>query len=147
MPRRHDIDRLHSEIQELFAELWQVPRLSGLHRGFRPHVDVFRTADPPELTILVDLAGVDCECIELVVIDRSLVIAGQRRRSQPEGPCSYQQMEIEYGTFQRTIQLSEDVDTEGAQASYEQGLLKIVLPIAPRPPATVKVSIEVRMRP
>jgi hypothetical protein len=33
MPRR-DIDRLQGEIEELFADLWQVPRFAGLRHGF-----------------------------------------------------------------------------------------------------------------
>ena len=33
------MDRLRGEIEELFDELWRVPRFSGLRRGFRPQVD------------------------------------------------------------------------------------------------------------
>ena len=40
-----DMDELQREIQELFSDLWQVPRFSGLRAGFRPHVDCFRTKD------------------------------------------------------------------------------------------------------
>src|SRR5207245_561935 len=35
MTRKRDIDQLQNEIKELFADLWQVPRFSGLRRGFR----------------------------------------------------------------------------------------------------------------
>ena len=42
MPRRN-IDRLQGEIEELFADLWQVPRFSGIRKGFRPAVDCFFT--------------------------------------------------------------------------------------------------------
>src|SRR5438309_2273583 len=66
MPR--DADRLHAEIEELFADLWRVPRFSGLRRGFRPPVDCFRTDDPPELRIVVELAGVEASGIELLAI-------------------------------------------------------------------------------
>ena len=36
---RRDVDKLQEEIEELFADLWQVPRFSGIRRGFRPNVD------------------------------------------------------------------------------------------------------------
>jgi HSP20 family molecular chaperone IbpA len=75
VPRR-DIDRLQGEIEELFADLWQVPRFTGLRRGFRPAVDCFTTTDPPELVIVVELAGVDPESIEITVEERFLTIAG-----------------------------------------------------------------------
>ena len=51
------MDRLQDEIEELFADLWQVPRFTGLRRGFRPAVDCFRSDDPPELVVVVELAG------------------------------------------------------------------------------------------
>ena len=55
----------------------------------------------------------------------------------------YQQMEIEYGAFQRRIELGEDVDPARASASYERGLLRVVLPLAERI-AETKIVIEVR---
>src|SRR6185437_14253946 len=55
--KKDHLDRLQSEVQELIDELWQVPRFSGLRRGFRPQVDVIRTDDPPEYRVVVELAG------------------------------------------------------------------------------------------
>ena len=55
-------------------------------------------------------------------------------------------MEIEYGPFQRTIQLPADVETDAASAAYTHGVLTIVLPIATRPPSPRQVPIEVRAR-
>jgi HSP20 family molecular chaperone IbpA len=53
-------------------------------------------------------------------------------------------MEIEYGRFQRRIELGVDVDPSAARAAYERGMLTVVLPIAERPPAGERVTIEVR---
>ncbi|HEY6052841.1 MAG TPA: Hsp20/alpha crystallin family protein, partial [Gaiellaceae bacterium] len=125
---RREIDRLHDEIQELFAELWQVPRFSGMRHGFRPQVDAYRTADPTCLTIVVELPGVDPDAVQVVVSDRTLVIAGERPRPRVEGQV-WQQLEIEYGPFQRRIALPEDVDPAEATADYENGFLTIVMPV------------------
>lgn len=142
MTHKRDIDQLQSEIQELFADLWQVPRFSGIRRGFRPQVDCFRTTEPPELTVLVELPGVDPDEIELVVADDTLYVAGQRTRPRCEGQA-YQQMELDYGPFRRRVQLGADVDVGRARATYERGILKVVLPLAQRPAAGARVSIEV----
>jgi HSP20 family protein len=142
MPR--DVDRLQREIEELFSDLWQVPRFMGHRRGFRPAVDVYRSEDPPELRIQVELAGVEPETVRVVTSGRTLVVAGERRRSPARG--TYQQMEIEYGGFQRTIQLPADVDTNAAAATYDRGILTVVLPITTRPAAPKPVPIEVRAR-
>ncbi|HEY6015440.1 MAG TPA: Hsp20/alpha crystallin family protein [Gaiellaceae bacterium] len=142
---RREIDRLHDEIQELFAELWQVPRFSGMRHGFRPQVDAYRTADPACLTIVVELPGVDPDAVQVVVSDRTLVIAGERPRPRVEGQV-WQQLEIEYGPFQRRIALPEDVDPAEATADYENGFLTIVMPVVEKRRGPVQVPIEIRTR-
>jgi len=134
--------RLHDEIEELFSDLWQVPRFAGLRRAFRPAVDCFRTEDPPELTIVVELAGVPPEAVELFALDGELVLTGERRRPRPDRRPSYFQMEIEYGPFERRIALPDGADTGAAQATYREGLLTVVLPIRPLPAPPRKVSIQ-----
>ena len=136
------MDQLQNEIQDLFADLWQVPRFSGLRRGFRPHVDCYRTEEPNELTVLVELPGVDPDALQLFVDTRTLIVTGTRERPRCEG-LGYQQMEIEYGPFRRQVDLGHDIDPAQSRASYERGMLKVVLPIAAPRPAGERVSIEV----
>ena len=142
MTSRRDIDWLRGEIDDLFSELWQVPRFVA--RGsFRPQVDCYRTEDPPELTVLVELSGIDPDEVQIVATPQALLVAGERRRPPGEGRV-YQQMELDYGPFRRELVLSEDVDPEAGRATYDRGLLTIVLPLARRAPQTAPVPIEVR---
>lgn len=140
---RRDIDRLQGEIEELFADLWQVPRFSGLRSGFRPAVDCFATDDPPQLVIVVELAGVEPESIEIAVEGRALTVSGQRLRPRVQGQV-YSQAEIEYGRFERRLSLEREIDPAGASAAYEHGMLRITLPIAARPRRRRPVAIAVR---
>jgi HSP20 family protein len=135
------MDQLQREIQELFSDLWQVPRFSGLRAGFRPHVDCYRTGDA--LTVLIELPGIDPEKVDLFVTDGTLYLAGNRERRRYDGQV-YQQMELDYGPFRREVALGADVDVSQARATYEQGILKIVLPLAQRQPARERVVIEVK---
>jgi len=144
MKRQTDIERLHDEIQELIDDLWHLPRFAGGRRGFRPQVDCIRSEDPPELHVVVELPGVDPASIQVVAADRVLVVAGERRRPQVSG--RYQQLEIEYGAFQRRIQLDEPVDPSAATARFENGMLTVVLPIAPQATQTERVSIVIGSR-
>lgn len=139
---RRDVDKLQEEIEELFADLWQVPRFSGLRHGFRPNVDCFHTDEPHALTVVVELPGVDAQSVRVVAGERVLVIAGERKRPQLPGRV-YQQMEIEYGPFQRQVRLVEDVDPEQARARFEQGVLTIELPVAATAPPAGRVQITV----
>jgi HSP20 family protein len=140
--KRKDIDDLAGEIQELFADLWQVPRFSGMRRGYRPQCDCFRTVDPPAINVVLELPGVDPASVDVSALGRTLVVAGTRERPKVAG-AHYQQVEIDYGPFQRQIDLGADVEAESATATYERGMLKIVLPVATRGPTRVKVEIEV----
>ena len=144
MRKRDDIDRLHDEIKELVDDLWSVPRFVAARRGFRPNVDCIRSDDPAALQVLVELPGVDPSSIQVVAADRVLVVAGERCRPKLSG--RYEQMELEYGPFQRRISLSEPVDTAAATAHYERGLLTVVLPIAARPPERARVTITIGAR-
>lgn len=140
---RRDSDRLEEEIEELFADLWQVPRFAGLRRGFRPNVDCFHTDEPHALTVVVELPGVDPASVRVVVGERLCVIAGERRRPQAPGRV-YQQVEIEYGPFQRQVRLAEDIDPTEACARFEHGVLTIELPIAGRalPVGRFRITVE-----
>jgi HSP20 family protein len=141
--KRRDLEHAAEEIEQLFADLWQVfPFSRSLRRSYRPQVDVYRTDDPPGLIILVELPGVDPSDVRLVVSAQALLIAGERQRPRDCG--HFQQMEIDYGPFQRQVTLAEDVDPEEATATYERGILTVRLPIAPKPAPRESVAIEVR---
>ena len=139
---RRDVDKLQEEIEELFADLWQVPRFSGLRHGFRPNLDCFHTDEPHALTVVVELPGVAPESVRVVVGERVLAIAGERTRPKLPGRV-YQQMEIEYGAFERQVRLVEDVDPARARARFDQGVLTIELPVVEQPPAIGRIAIVV----
>jgi HSP20 family protein len=140
---RRDVDKLQEEIEELFADLWQVPRFSGIRHGFRPNVDCFHTDDPHTLTVVVELPGVDPGSLQIVAGERLLVIAGDRKRPKVPGRV-YQQMEIETGPFQRQVRLVEDVDPSRAQATLENGVLTVVLPVDEQATVTGRMTITVQ---
>jgi len=140
---RRDIDRLQGEIEELFADLWQVPRFTGLRHAFRPAVDCFVTDDPHQLVVIVELAGVDPESIEIGFAERTLTISGQRARPRIEGQV-YQQAEIDYGRFERRIPLEHEIAAASASAIYDAGMLRITLPIAKRASRGRVAAIVVR---
>ena len=137
MHKRRDVERFHEELEELFADLWQVPGFAGLRRGFRPHVDCYRSEDPPAVTVVVELPGIEPGDVSVEVSERTVLIGGVRRRPTLKSRVSYRQMEIEYGPFQRRVTLAEDVDPAGGEATYERGLLTVVLPLAQKPRAGI----------
>ncbi len=117
-------------MEELFPDLRRVRAGTG-RRGFRPPVDVYRTGDPATVTVVCDLAGVDPDDLRLALSDGVLVIAGTRRR-QATDRAQYQQVELDYGPFERRISVGNDIAESGAEASYDRGLLTVRLQAIPR---------------
>jgi HSP20 family protein len=109
-------------------ELWEVARYAGQRRGFQPQCDCYRTDDPPVLHLLFELPGVDPDAVRIVTVGTALVVSGVRPRPHPAA-ARYHQVEIEYGPFERQIELGEDVDTEAASATYEAGMLALEVPL------------------
>jgi HSP20 family protein len=129
-------------MDRLVLELWGG---GGSRAAFRPAVDVHLSGDPAVLTVELEIAGIDPDEVEILVEGDVLVVRGTRRPSASERRA-YQHAEIEWGRFERRIQLPERVDVARASADYRRGLLSISVPIAPtRPPS--RVSISVRERP
>jgi HSP20 family protein len=98
--------------------------------GWTPSVDMWETEDA--LYVLFELAGVDAGKTEVRAEPHSLTVRGVRRErhaSQDEAvERSYHALEIPYGRFERTLRLPPGIDTDGASASYRDGLLEIILP-------------------
>ncbi len=78
--------------------------------------------------------------INLEVRGRSLVITGERPVRETEGR-TYQQVELPSGPFRRVVELQIDVRADEAQASYEDGILRVELPVR-LPEAVRQVPIE-----
>ncbi len=132
---RDDVDRF-------LADLFPGGR-HGASNEARAPVDVYLTdGPPPALTVELDLAGVDPAAIDVGLTEDLLVVRGERRRSG-EGRRVYQHAEIAWGPFERRLRLGVAVDPAAATASYENGILRIRLPLAPSPPLR-RVSITVR---
>ncbi len=144
MPERDlfaDFDRMRRDMDELFGDPFGRSGLSRRRRaGFSPPVDVAYTSDPPRAIVTVELAGIEIEGLDLEIQGRKLILAGER------GPAEefdlYQQVEIERGRFRRVVELAVDVQAEQARASYDDGILRVELPLARREMYPRAVPIE-----
>jgi HSP20 family protein len=109
-------------------ELWEVTRFSSRRRGFQPQCDCYRTDDPPALHLVLELPGIDPAAVQIVASGTALVVSGVRERPHPDG-ARYLQVEVDYGVFERRIELAEDVDAGAVNATYEAGMLRLEVPL------------------
>jgi HSP20 family protein len=135
-----NFERMRREMDELFGDVFDrglSPRRRG---GFSPAVDVYYTSDPPRAVVRADLAGIDPNEVSLEIRGRELVLSGHRDPEAGEDRV-YQQLEIEHGPFRRVVALGADVDSDAADAKYEDGILTVELPLA-RPASARSVPIR-----
>lgn len=89
-------------------------------------VDVYQT--PTSIIVESLVAGIKIEDLDISVSPDSLIIKGGRRKEERINNKDYLYQECFWGRFSRSIILPEEVDAERANASFKNGVLKIVLP-------------------
>jgi HSP20 family protein len=124
---------------DLFA--WSRTRyVARRSSGFSPNVDVYYCGDPQRAVVKVDLAGVTLSEVGIEVSGRHLAIIGERQLQETQGRV-YQQVEIPSGPFRRVVELTVEVDADRASATYEDGVLRIDLPLRDPEESTRRVPI------
>src|SRR5689334_2546794 len=133
--------RMRREMDEMLSGSWgRATYISRRASGFSPNVDVYYSGDPQRAVVKCDLAGIDLSTVGIEVSGRQLTIVGERPVQETEGRV-YQQVEIPTGPFRRVVELQVEVDPDGAKANYEDGILRIDLPLRDPAETTRQVPI------
>ena len=90
-----------------------------------PAADVYQT--PEGWVVKVELAGVSAEEIEIDIQGNTLYIAGSRKDRSCATGISYQQMEITYSSFEKTLRFPAPLEGATVEHMFENGLLIINL--------------------
>jgi HSP20 family protein len=91
------------------------------------HVDAERDGDT--FYVYFDLPGVDPDSIDLTVERNVLQVKAQRQRPAKEGVESVI-AERPMGVFSRQLFLGDTLDTDNLQASYDNGVLTLRIPVS-----------------
>src|SRR4051812_10840351 len=135
-----NFERMRREIDELFGDVFERTGLAQ-RRTFTPEIDVYYCGKPARAIVKVAIAGIDPDDVSLEIRGRQLVISGERRAQEAQGRL-YQQIEIANGPFKRVVELSADVEAPRASATYEDGILRIEVPLAQPEDTTRQIPIE-----
>jgi len=92
-------------------------------------VDLFREGD--HYILNADLPGADPAAIEVDVDGRLLTIRAQRS-ADTRGNARWLAQERPSGAYMRQFSIGDDVDVEGINATYDNGVLNVVIPISER---------------
>ncbi len=118
-----EVARIQSEINRLFDNLLDLGSSGRPTPGWLPNVDVLETAD--SLLITVELPGVEPQDVTVSSNGGDLCIRGEKRRGPIPEDARFHLAERPFGAFRRLIQLSVPVNTRSAEATLENGLLRL----------------------
>jgi HSP20 family protein len=119
-----------TEVNRLAQQLFGVPQAGTWSRPTAMPVDSYRNGD--EFVIAFDLPGVDKDAIEIDVERNVLTVRAERRPVNLGDQAIAQLSERPLGIFSRQLFLGDALDTEGIDATYDNGVLVLRIPIAER---------------
>ena len=129
------------EDMEQMLEQWP-SLLPAKLAGFTPAVDVYEKDG--NVVVETPLAGVDPKDVEVSFENGSIVIQGKTERKSEVDEKNFYRKEVRQGSFYRRVPLPAPVKEDKAEATSENGVLKIVAPKAAEAPKAKKISIKVK---
>lgn len=113
-----------------------------------PRIDVSETGT--EVTLKVELPGVDEKDIDVSLSGNQLTIKGEKRAEQEEKKDGengrvFHRVERSFGAFQRTMTVPFDVEPDKVSAEFKNGVLTVMLPKpegAPEQPQARRIVVK-----
>ncbi len=131
---RREVDRLFDDFDGGF---WRTPfrrslldmepfRRAEAAMGAMPAVDITETDKAYEIT--AELPGMDEKNVDVKLANGVLTIKGAKREEKEKKKKDYYLSERSFGSFQRTFQVPDGVDSDKIEASFKKGVLTVTLP-------------------
>jgi HSP20 family protein len=139
-PMVSELNRFNGDIDKLF-ERWFGRRIDG-GKGtgvLNPALESFVTDG--KMVIRIDLPGIEPSDVEVMVTGHTLTIRGKREQRHEEKGRDWFRREVDYGSFERSVELPEGIKPEEITASYRNGVLELTAPM-PESAVARKIPIE-----
>lgn len=95
---------------------------------FLPNIDVVE--NEKDIVVKAEIPGMNKDEIEITLTEGLLTIAGEKKQEYEEKKENYHLIERKHGTFRRSIRLPGEVANDKIDATYKDGVLKVVVPKA-----------------
>lgn len=93
---------------------------------FSPQVDIAESKKAFEIAVAAP--GMKKADFKIDMKDGSITISGDRKFEERKEEKNFHSIETQYGSFSRTFHLPENIDEDKIEASYQDGILNIVIP-------------------
>ncbi len=132
---------LRDAMDQLLQESFVRSPLSWPEEGLDIAVDMTETED--DIIVEADLPGLKSEDVDVSIAENTLTMKGEFKAEEEGERGNMHFRERRYGSFQRSIPLPTAIDANAAEAEFEDGVLKVVLPkAAETKPKQIKVMAK-----
>lgn len=121
---RREMDRFMKDIVEPYTA---ADKTGASIFGQDVRVDI--AENDREIVVKADLPGMSKDKIDITLAnDRTLTISGSREVVTQKSSPGVVRQERMSGRFERVLQLPSDCESRGIKATYEEGVLEVILP-------------------
>lgn len=127
---RNEMLSLRDAMDRLFEDSWVSNRAwDNLPAAWvEPTLDVYETAD--NVVVKAALPGVKAEDVDITIKGNYLALSGESKEETETQDKNYLRRETRVGTFSRAVQLPDGLQTDKADAKFENGMLTVTFPKA-----------------
>ncbi len=113
----------------------------GSMAGFAPAIDMYEKGN--NVIVEAQLPGIDLDKVDISVEADVLTIQGKMEKKSEVEETNYFRHEIHKGSFYRSVLLPAHVQGDKAQAEFEDGLLKVIIPKVKKS-AAKKIKVQAK---
>ena len=132
---RNELDRLWDRLSR------ETPSMGTFTEEWLPSVDISETKK--NFIVKAELPGLDAKDVKVNLSGDLLTIKGEKKKEEEEEDEHHHYIERCSGSFQRSFQLPTSVKGDKVEATFDKGILKVIIP---KLEAAEKKEIEIKVK-
>jgi HSP20 family protein len=116
------------DLFDRFFDDWDLPALFSEKDEWSPAFDI--AENDKEFVVSAELPGIDIKDVEISISDGILSVKGEKKHEKEDKGEGYHRIERRYGSFHRSFRIPGKLESDKVDASYKDGILKVLLPKA-----------------
>lgn len=114
------------DLFDRFFNDWDLPSLFSSENELIPAFDI--AENDKEFLVTAELPGIDAKDVEITISDGILSVKGEKKHEKEDKGEDYHRVERRFGSFNRSFRIPGKVESDKIDASYKDGVLKVLLP-------------------
>jgi len=138
-----ELDRMRRDMDRLWDSFFEdrpMVRRGDWMGEWLPSLDLLETKN--EFVIKAEVPGMTPKDIDISLAEGILTIRGEKKQEKEEKEENYHFVERGYGSFNRSIRLPGEVQSNKIKAAYKDGILRVTLP---KTEETKKKEIKIKV--